>query len=97
MIGSNKHTPMPGHVAQTPPVPVPKGRAVTGRPEFDTIPAAWPTGLSQLVQTIDAIQHGDDGAGGADGYTGEPDKSAVPPIDGPDASDVKPSKPATER
>ena len=59
MISSAKDKAMPTS-AQTPSRDsVPNMAAMTGRLGLDTVPAAWPTGVSQLALAINACQQCD--------------------------------------
>jgi len=66
--------------------------AMTNRLGLDTVPAAWPTGISQLALTINACQHCDAFEVCTDWLVRAPRIIAVPPAFCPNASAFKEAK-----
>jgi len=64
---------------------VPNMAAMTDRLGLDTVPAAWPTGVSQLALTINACQHCDAFEVCTDWLVRAPKSIAVPPAFCPNA------------
>ena len=53
--------------------------AMTGRLGLSTVPAAWPTGISQLAQAIDACERCDTAVACADWLHRAPHSIVLPP------------------
>lgn len=59
MMRDKKAPAMPTSAPYASPDHVPNMAAMTGRLGLDTVPAAWPTGVSQLALAINTCQHCD--------------------------------------
>jgi len=67
--------------------------AMSGALDLSTVPAAWPTGVSQLAQAVDACQQCDTGGVCADRLNRAPEGLSVPAEFCPEAATFGSAKP----
>lgn len=94
MISSAKDKTMPTSAPTPSRDSVPNMAAMTGRLGLDTVPAAWPTGVSQLALAINACHHCDAFDVCNDWLARAPQVLATPPAFCPNAPEFKRAKQA---
>jgi len=92
MMRAKKEPPMLTAAPKASPSHAPNMGAMTDRLGLSTVPAAWPTGISQLALTIDACQRCDAFEVCTDWLARAPKTVAVPPAFCPNARAFKEAK-----
>lgn len=89
MVRSAKDKPMLPGAPKASPDHVPNMAAMTGRLGLNTVPAAWPTGVSQLALAINTCQRCDAFDVCNDWLVRAPSKIETPPAFCPNAAEFK--------